>query len=77
MARRSVPPPKPRAPILSAGQKRRRIERLQKCITSLEAFESQKVRKRFGNPDVIALEALNLHSMTRSAKGTRPSCATT
>ena len=57
MARRSVPPPKPRAPILSAGQKRRRIERLQKCITSLEAFDSQKVRKRFGNADVIALEA--------------------
>ena len=58
MARRSVPPPKPRVPILSAGQKRRRIERLQKCITSLEAFDSQKVRKRFGNSDVIALEAV-------------------
>jgi len=57
MARRSVPPPKPKAPILSAGQKRRRIERLQKCITSLEAFDSEKVRKRFGNPEVIALEA--------------------
>jgi hypothetical protein len=57
MARRSVPPPQPRAPILSAGQKRRRIERLQQCITNLEAFDSQKVRKRFGNPDVIALEA--------------------
>jgi hypothetical protein len=57
MARRSVPPPKPKAPILSAGQKRRRIERLQKCITGLEAFNAQKVRKRFGNPEVIALEA--------------------
>ena len=57
MARRSVPPPKPRPPILTAGQKRRRIERLQKCITSLEAFDSQKVRKRFGNPEVLALEA--------------------
>jgi hypothetical protein len=57
MARRPVPPPKPKSPILSAGQKRRRIERLQKCITSLEAFDSQKVRKRFGNADVIALEA--------------------
>ena len=57
MARRPVPPPKPKSPILSAGQKRRRIERLQKCITSLEAFDSQKVRKRFGNPEVIALEA--------------------
>jgi hypothetical protein len=57
MARRPVPPPKPRSPILTAGQKRRRIERLQKCITSLEAFDSQKVRKRFGNPEVLTLEA--------------------
>ena len=43
MARRPVPPPKPRSPILTAGQKRRRIERLQKCITNLEAFDHQKV----------------------------------
>jgi hypothetical protein len=57
MARRPVPPPKPRSPILTAGQKRRRIERLQKCITSLEAFDPQTVRKRFGNPEVLALEA--------------------
>ena len=57
MARRPVPPPKPRSPILTAGQKRRRIERLQKCITSLEAFDPQKVRKRFGNLEVLALEA--------------------
>jgi hypothetical protein len=57
MARRSVPPPKPRSPILTAGQKQRRIERLQKCIIGLEAFDSQKVRKRFGNPEVVALEA--------------------
>jgi hypothetical protein len=57
MARRPVPPPKPRPPILTAGQKRRRIERLQKCITSLEAFDHQKVRKRFGNPQVLTLEA--------------------
>ena len=57
MARRPVPPPKPRSPILTAGQKRRRIERLQNCITSLEAFDHQKVRKRFGNPEVVTLEA--------------------
>jgi hypothetical protein len=57
MARRPVPPPKPRSPILTAGQKRRRIERLQKCITSLEAFDYQKMRKRFGNPEVVTLEA--------------------
>jgi hypothetical protein len=57
MARRPVPPPKPKSPILTNGQKRRRIERLQKCITSLETFDSQKVRKRFGNPEVLTLEA--------------------
>jgi hypothetical protein len=55
MARRSVPPPKPRSPILTVGQKRRRIERLQKCVTSLEAFDPQKARKRA--PAVIELEA--------------------
>jgi hypothetical protein len=57
MARRPVPPPKPKSPILTNGQKRRRIERLQKCITNLETFDSQKVRKRFGNPEVLTLEA--------------------
>jgi hypothetical protein len=57
MARRPVPPPKPKAPILTAGQKQRRLERLEKCIANLEAFDSTKVRKRFGNPEVLALEA--------------------
>src|SRR5277367_5340603 len=46
MARRSAPPPKPKSPILTVGQKRRRIERLQKCITSLEGFDPQNARKR-------------------------------
>ena len=55
MARRSAPPPKPKSPILTVGQKRRRIERLQKCITSLEAFDPQKAQKR--SPAVLALEA--------------------
>jgi hypothetical protein len=55
MARRSAPPPKPKSPILTIGQKRRRIERLQKCITSLEAFDPQKAPKRA--PAVLALEA--------------------
>jgi hypothetical protein len=55
MARRSVPPPRPKTPILTVGQKRRRIDRLQKCITNLEAFDPQKVRKRA--PAVLALEA--------------------
>jgi hypothetical protein len=56
MARRSAPPPKPKSPILTVGQKRRRIERLQKCITSLEAFDPQKPQKRA--PAVLALEAV-------------------
>ena len=55
MARRSAPPPKPKTPILTVGQKRRRIERLQKCITSLEAFDPQKARKRA--PAVLELES--------------------
>jgi hypothetical protein len=60
MARRSVrrpKPPKPKAPILTAEQKRRRIERLKKCIRDLQAFDPQKVQKRFGEPEVVALEA--------------------
>jgi hypothetical protein len=55
MARRSAPPPRPKTPILTAGQKRRRIERLQKCVTSLEAFDPQKARKRA--PAILELEA--------------------
>jgi hypothetical protein len=55
MARRSAPPPTPKTPILTVGQKRRRIERLQKCIANLEAFDPQKARKRA--PAVLALEA--------------------
>ena len=55
MARRSVPPPKPKTPTLTVGQKRRRIERLQKCVTNLEAFDPQKARNRA--PAVLELEA--------------------
>jgi hypothetical protein len=55
MARRSVPPPKPKSPILTVGQKRRRIDRLRKCVTSLEAFDPHKARKRA--PAVLELEA--------------------
>jgi hypothetical protein len=55
MARVSVPPPTPRTPILTVGQKRRRIERLQKCIANLGAFDPQKARKRA--PAVLELEA--------------------
>jgi hypothetical protein len=55
MARRSVPPPRPQSPILTVGQKRCRIERLQKCVTRLEAFDPLKARKRA--PAVLELEA--------------------
>jgi hypothetical protein len=55
MARRSDPPPKPKSPVLTVGQKRRRIERLQKCVMSLEEFDPQKARKR--TPAVLTLEA--------------------
>jgi hypothetical protein len=55
MARRSAPPPKPKTPILTVGQKRRRIERLQKCVASLEAFDPQKAHKRA--PAILELEA--------------------
>ena len=55
MARRSVPPPKPKSPILTVGQKRRRIERLQKWVTNLAAFDPLKAPKRA--PAVIELEA--------------------
>ena len=54
MVRRSAPPPKPKSPILTVGQKRRRVERLQKCVTRLEAFDPQKARKRA--PMILALE---------------------
>jgi hypothetical protein len=55
MARRSVPPSKPKTPILTVGQKRRRIERLRTCVTKLEAFDLQKARNRA--PAVLELEA--------------------
>ncbi len=57
MARRSVPPPKPTPPVLTLEQKRYRIERFRKCIRHLEAFDPQKVQRRFGVPEVLTLEA--------------------
>jgi predicted nucleotide-binding protein len=56
MARRPSPPP-PETPALSVEQKRRRIDRLQNCIRDLEAFDPQTVQKRYGIPEVMALEA--------------------
>jgi len=63
MARRSVQRPrpskprKPKAPVLTVEQKRRRIERLKKCIRDLQAFDPHKVTTRFGVPEVFALES--------------------
>jgi hypothetical protein len=55
MARRPAPPPKPKSPTLTVGQKRRRIERLEKCVAKLETFDPQKARKCA--PAVLELEA--------------------
>src|SRR5579862_5337298 len=57
MARRTTSYTPPQAPILTVDQKRRRIERLENCIRDLEAFDPQIVQKRFGIPEVMALEA--------------------
>ena len=43
-------------PILTIEQKRRRVERLRDCISELEAFNPQTVKKRSGEPRVIALQ---------------------
>jgi hypothetical protein len=57
MARRATPNIPPQPPVLIADQKRRRIEWLENCIRDLEAFDPQTVQKRFGIPEVMALEA--------------------
>jgi predicted nucleotide-binding protein len=57
MASRRAPTPNPEIPSLTVDQKRRRIERLQNCISRLEALDPQKVQKRFSDPEVKALEA--------------------
>lgn len=44
-------------PVLTVDQKRRRIERLDNCIRDLEAFDPQTAQKRYGIPEVEALEA--------------------
>jgi predicted nucleotide-binding protein len=55
MARRPAQPP-PQPPGLTPEQLRRRIERLQRCIDELQAFDPQTVQKRYDIPEVIALE---------------------
>jgi hypothetical protein len=47
----------PERPPLTVEQERRRIAQLQECVRSLEEFNPQNVRKRYGIPEVMALEA--------------------
>jgi hypothetical protein len=56
MARRPTPP-EPIRPDLTPDQKRRCILRIEQCIHELEAFDPQKVQKRYRVPEVMALEA--------------------
>ena len=56
MASRQKPPAMPERPHLSGDQKRRAIARLQQRIGELEAFDPQKVTKRFNIPEVQILE---------------------
>jgi hypothetical protein len=57
MARRTTSYAPPQPAVLTVDQKRRRIERLENCIRDLEAFDPQTVQKRYGIPEVEALEA--------------------
>lgn len=55
MARRAVPDPQ--EPELNLQQLRNRIQRIERCIANLDAFDPQTVEKRFGEPQVQTLEA--------------------
>ena len=55
MARRPSEPPS--EPELNAQQLRLRIQRLERCIADIEAFDPQTVNKRSGEPQVQSLEA--------------------
>ena len=57
MATRRPAAPKPEPPVLTVEQKLRRVDRLQKCIQDLQAFDPQQVQKRYNVPEVLALEA--------------------
>ncbi|MDB5504756.1 MAG: nucleotide-binding protein [Tardiphaga sp.] len=54
-------PRRPKSPIesptLTVDQMRRRIDRFKNCIQELDAFDPQKVQKRYRIPEVMALEA--------------------
>jgi predicted nucleotide-binding protein len=56
MAPRRPNPPLPERPFHTVEQKRQDIERLQRRIRELEAFDPQTITKRFSDPAVTALE---------------------
>jgi predicted nucleotide-binding protein len=56
MARRHASPP-PQPPELTPDQIRRCMERLRRCIEDLQAFDPQRVQKRYNIPEVLTLEA--------------------
>jgi len=49
--------PMPQPPVLTPDQIRRRIDGLQRCITDLQNFDPQTVKKRYNITEVVALEA--------------------
>jgi predicted nucleotide-binding protein len=55
MARRTTPPV-PERPVHTPDQMRRRVEQLRDCISSLEAFEPEKVQGRYNIPEVTRLQ---------------------
>ncbi len=55
MPRRTTPP-QPQRPTLSIEERRRGVARLERRIQELEAFDPQKVQKRFSDPEVMALQ---------------------
>lgn len=54
---RTTPPAQPAEPRLSPAQIRRCIERFERCIDELTAFDPSKVQKRNREPEVMRLEA--------------------
>jgi predicted nucleotide-binding protein len=56
MARRPAQQP-PQSPVLTPDQIRRCIERMKQSIEELQAFDPQKVQKRYNITEVVALEA--------------------
>lgn len=57
MAFRPTSPPKPERPVHSVEQKRRCIQRIERCVNDLKAFDPSTIQKRFGAPEVIVLQA--------------------